>query len=1221
MCTETVLSVQILEGTTGTEHRLPICFNEDGSVVSDSQLNSAILSSGTPGTGSFALATHSSLTNSIPLDYESNVVYTVNVNLTNSDSPPHSIIISVIINVQPVNEFPPVFSADPVVLEVPESQPLGSVLRASLATDQDRGGGDGTITYSLVSQQDGDPVLVVSPSSGEIILVSSLDYETSPSLDYVVVASDNPSDISTTRTANASLVVNVVDVNDNPPHFSQAAYSVPVPESAEDMSLVTTLTCVDPDTINSALLFSIVDGNMANKFFIDAASGEIRLRTRIDYDDPMSVTLYTLKVVCQEVAQPQSAAESLVIIEITSVNEFRPDPGNTYQLRLPEDTSPGTMILEVQGRDRDRGPAGELRYFLFESRSGTLPCPDSLYIHNTTGAVYLVAPLDYEREPRNFHCVVSVWDSQTPIRISEQDILVQVVDVNDAPPTCNEYPYRIQVPESTAVGSEIINLNCTDPDSQALSYEFSDQSGSLFGVDARGVITLSAELDYETQVLHVIHVQVSDQEFSVQTSVFITVTNINEHTPIFSSLPSCVVSEDAPQGAPLCTFVATDNDQGQDGVVRYSIVTTGTPFDIQSESGTVFVTGELDAEVTTMYAIEVLAEDHGTPPRSQSARVNLQVSDVNDNSPVMVGNNYVTVPENSPTGAAVTTLTCTDTDISADNSDIQFQVEGTSQHPGDGTLVPVTSPVFAVDPSTGEVTLVEMLDFETIRLYEMSVTCRDEGSPALATSGLLHIQVGPINEFPPVFNPTTYSATIPEDVSLGTSVLTVAATDQDAGIHGDILYSIDASGTGSSSLFWVHPQTGVVSIIRHPQCDVSTLYSFRVVASDGATPPRQVQAEVTVTVDECHLGTLTPASTIYTVGVVENVPSGYHVVAVSCSSSRSPGVTPSYRLMQQTSNSFEVDRTSGQLRVLSPPDYEEFPSHLLEVQCYDPNHADVFADMAVHVSIEPVNEHAPSFNQTEYEWRTEENTPLGARIGTVHATDADSSSDGDVYYEVVTGSNIVLVDGSSGEVFLTGDLDRETQERVIFTVMARDNPASEGDVLSATVTVTITLLDINDNWPVCSKTVYHVSLSPVTKPPAILLSGLSCTDADTGMNSDLQYSLRALSSSSSSTGKFSVNSGTGALTLEQPLNPEDAVAYNVPVLVSDRGVEPYSVMLLVIVDLRRPAPEFPNGQEGGAEYSSLVEEEGKQNAVSIVLPDFSKAIVSWRGNTCYCKSI
>ncbi len=1211
VCTSTVMNVQVLEGVSGIQYPLPACFNSDGSLVSDVDLTINI-NSGNAGSW-FSLSSPSLLSIILPLDYENLGVHTLQIDVANSETPPLSNVISVIITVLPFNEFPPGFTSDPILLNIPESQGVGGVVGVALATDQDQGGGDATITYSLLLPQgvaDTDPVLVVSPASGQLILVAPLDYETRQNYSYIVMATDDPSDTSTSMNATALLVLNVIDVNDNPPTFAHAAYAVQVPESTLAMETVATLTCEDLDTINSALTYSIARGNTGDKFSIEASTGSLQLRERVDYDDPNTVILFTLTVTCQEVATPNRISEALLVVEITSVNDFRPDPGRTYQMQLREDTPPGSIIVQVQGRDRDRGPAGELRYLLFQSRMNPGMCPSFFYIHNTTGAVYLTAGLDYETGPLSYHCVVSVWDSQQPIHMAEQDIFVQIINVNDAPPNCSVLPYRVEVAEDAAVGSVVVDLSCTDPDSGTLQYMFTDQSAPMFLLNQQGLITLNQELDFETRTLHVIHIRVSDGEYYVDTSVFVTVTNVNEHVPIFSTPPLCSVSEDAIQGTPVCTLQATDNDQGQAGIVRFSVITVGVPLAIQHESGHVFVSGSLDADTVSQYMVRISATDLGMPSRSSFVDITVHVMDVNDNHPSMPANTYVSIPESASPGDVITTLTCTDSDASSDNSEIQFQLGGVMQELGDGTLAPVINTLIEVDVSTGVVTLLAPVDYESVKRYMVSLLCADRGSPVLETTGTLHLQVTAVNEFLPVLNPAAYVATIPEDTELGGSVLTVTATDADEGIQGDITYRI-GTGTGPDTPFWIHPQTGMIVIIHQLQCHVSTSYTFQVVASDGATPPRESRGDVTVEVDRCHLGMLTPARHVHTTRVMENTPAGEVVETVTCTSSRLPGATPNYRLTD-SSDKFEVDSITGEVRVLTPPDYEEFESHLLNVRCYDPNHPEIWADMAVHVSIEPQNEHAPVFNEGVYNLNVLENTRLGTRIGTVRAMDEDRGRDGDVVYGISTGSDVILVDTITGDLVLAGDLDRESADEVVVTVTARDNPPTTASILTTSVQVVVRLLDENDNWPVCNKTVYHVAISPLTTPTSVILSDLACSDIDEGANSDLRYSLADVTND-----KFSVDPSSGSLALVKPLSALDAVTYNVPLVVTDSGLEPYSVTVLVIVDLRQPPPVVQDGTELDSDYKSLVELEGLQNSVSITLNDFSKTIVSEGSNVLH----
>lgn len=383
VCTEETVQNTVLEETLNIRTSLPTCFNGDGSVALISDLTYTI-SRGDP-TSLFDVDPGGFLvTNNSPLDYETQTMHILTLDVENSELPPRRNTLIVVITVAPANEYPPVFSSDPIQISVLEAVRIGDTIGRVEATDQDSGG-DGTITYTLMSPS--SSLIFIHPDSGSIILTGSLDYESAQVHNFTVVASDSSLEPVYRFTTSASLSVIVLDANDNPPTFTRPIYFVEVRENSNLGHLVATLTCSDRDTgVNSDVTYSIVEGNTDNKFALDARTGLITLLDTLDYDAVSAMLLYSLRVRCRESRPPNAMDECVVLIRITSFNEFDPDPGNPYMTTVRENTPAGTEILQVRGRDRDYGLAGTLRYFLNLNNLAT--CPDNLYMDESSGRVY-----------------------------------------------------------------------------------------------------------------------------------------------------------------------------------------------------------------------------------------------------------------------------------------------------------------------------------------------------------------------------------------------------------------------------------------------------------------------------------------------------------------------------------------------------------------------------------------------------------------------------------------------------------------------------------------------------------------------------------------------------------------------------------------------------------------------------------------------------------------
>ena len=211
------------------------------------------------------------------------------------------------------------------------------------------------------------------------------------------------------------------------------------------------------------------------------------------------------------------------------------------------------------------------------------------------------------------------------------------------------------------------------------------------------------------------------------------------------------------------------------------------------------------------------------------------------------------------------------------------------------------------------------------------------------------------------------------------------------------------------------------------QCHLETRHTLTIRAGDGGSPSLESTANLIVNIDPCQFGELVPSSSMYLAEVVENSPVGTSVLTASCSSSRAlPALRPSYQLTQPSSV-FRIDDSSGVISLSSPPDYEQAPSHLLHVRCFDSNHPDTYADVVAYVSIQALNEHTPSFGLDSYTFTVSESIGLGARVGQVRATDGDAGRDGEVIFSIPDSTD-VLVNRDTSELFLARELDREESD-------------------------------------------------------------------------------------------------------------------------------------------------------------------------------------------------
>ena len=1194
MCAEGIIVLSVVEEQLASDLQLPLCTDDD--ISSSPSFDYSIIAGNE--TGLFAINS-GNISLIRPLDYEVQTIYDLSVSVVQSGGS-LSFNMTVIIDVVPVNEHTPLFASSTIDLTVPESALISSSAGQIMATDNDAGD-DGRIIYSILSQSSNK--FIVHPNTGEVIVTRSLDYETAQSYSLSVVARDSPAGGGVPRSSTVQVQISIQDANDNRPYFTSYVYYTGVSEQYSVGYEVTHMLCNDNDSgLNEEVTYSIVAGNQEGRFQINTTSGQVSLAAALNYDGN-NTQFYNLTIECQEVQPPRGTAQASLLISVESFNEFSPDPGADYRATVSEDTPPGTSILRVQGRDRDRGLAGQLAYFINDN---TPYCPEStVYIDQHTGVIYLNAPLDYEDGLRTIFCTILAQDSEQPLRSASADLLITVTNTNDIAPTCDPPMFNATISENSPIGREVLTLSCSDADSLTLNYSILETS-IPFQISSSGILTVDDNLDYETDTFHRIPIEVSDGEFSFNTTVFVNILGINEHAPVFAQATyACSVNENEAVGSLICTVFASDDDGGSDGALNYQI-SMGTPSDsilVDRESGQIYLARSVDYEHEHSFSLTIEAYDLGEPSLTASASITISVDDLNDNRPQINSFAFFRISENAALGDRIDTLNCTDADTGV-NGQINFQLSSIVKVDMDGTETLLTSAPFALESVTGTIIVNSNLDYETDQLYRLSIVCRDSGTPSLATFSSVAVIVQPENEHTPSFSQSAYSVDVSENTAIGSSILMVSASDNDAGIQGDLFYSIQPS---YSQPFTINPHTGVMSLIASLNCLQNLSYTLTVVVRDGGSPPLQSLASVAVNIVDCHLGNLIPQRNVYVGSVEENSSSGTAVLTVACNSTRvslPSSYSPKYRITNgDHSNLFQIDEDSGLLSTLTLPDFEAGTSYLLTLQCFDENHPEISVEILAYVSINPVNEHAPEFNEDPYVFSVEEGTPLGSIVFTVVATDSDGGGDGEITYSISgNDSHYFFIDAHSGEVYLIESLDHENQNELTLSVSVHDNPENITFRRTSVSTVNIQVTDSNDHWPQCSRSVYHLIVSPKTEPDSIILSDLGCSDVDLGLNGELEYTL----GDSESGELFAIDRNEGRLTITKTL---ESVSYHVPITVQDRGTPSFSISILLVIDVQEPSFSMDTSISD-SDHNSLLAAEGLNNAVTITLNDISFTLVS-----------
>ncbi|KAH8413012.1 hypothetical protein KR009_007416 [Drosophila setifemur] len=1146
-----------------------------------------------------------------PLDHEAKSQVLLNIQATLGEPPVYGHT-QVNIEVEDVNDNAPEFEASMVRISVPENAELGTPLYAAHAHDKDSGS-SGQVTYSLVGDA-GRRLFAIDPRSGHLVLSKHLDYETLQRHSLVVTATDGGAPPLST---NLTILVDVQDVNDNPPVFEREEYSVNVSESRAINAQIIQVNASDLDTGNNArITYRIVDAgvdnvtnsistsDVAQHFGIFPNSGWIYLRAPLDRE---TRDRYQLVVLATDNGTPAAHAKTRVVVRVLDANDNDPRFQRAkYEFRIEENLRRGSVVGVVTASDLDLGENAAIRYSL-------LPANSSFQVHPVTGEISTREPLD--RELRELYdLVVEARDQGSPVRSARVPVRVHVTDVNDnAPEIADPQEDVVSVREEQPPGTEVVRIRAIDRDhGQNASITYSivkgrDSDGhGLFSIDpSSGVIRTRVVLDHEERSIYRLGVAASDGGSPPRETVRmlrVEVLDLNDNRPTFTSSSLVFrVREDAVVGHVVGSISPSERpaDVIRNGLEQSSeelrVTYTLNPltkdliegaFDIDRHSGNLVVARLLDRELQSEFRLEIRALDTtaSNNPQSSAITVKIEVADVNDNAPQWAHDPIdLQLSEATPLGSIIHNFTATDKDTGT-NGELQYRL--LRYFPQLNESQEQVLPLFSMDSLTGSLSLQAPLDFEAVQEYLLIVQALDQSSnitERLQTSVTVRLRILDANDNAPHFvSPNSNggkaaSLFINDATRIGEIVAHIVAVDEDSGDNGRITYEI--TGGNGEGRFRINPQTGVIELVKSlppasEDVEKSGRFSLVISAKDHGQPEsKKSLLNLQLVVQGSHNNPPRFLQAVYRATILENVPSGSFVLQVTAKSFHGgENANLSYEIPSGVANDlFHVDWQRGIITTRGQFDRESQAQYVLPIYVRDANrhvtpsssaaavrkqrssenngeglngqHFDV---ATVYITIGDVNDNAPEFRPGScYGLSVPENSEPGV-IHTVVASDLDEGPNADLIYSIAAGNlgNKFNIDARSGELSVR-PLDRELQSRYTLQIQAADRgqPTSRQGHCNITVFVE----DQNDNAPRFELSKYTASVQE-DAPLGTRVLQINASDADLGVNARLVYSL-----ANETQWQFAIDSKTGLITTVGKLDRELQASYSFLVLATDGG--------------------------------------------------------------------
>ncbi|XP_051655564.1 protocadherin-15 isoform X2 [Manacus candei] len=1065
------------------------------------------------------------------------------------------------------------------IVPIDEESRNGTILVDNMLIKGTAGGPDPTIELSL--KDNVDYWVILDPIKQTLYLNSTgrvLDRDPPVSIQSIVVQVQCVNKkVGTIINHEVRIVVR--DRNDNSPQFQQQRYYVAVNELTPVGTTIFTgfsgnngATDIDDGPngqIEYVIQYNPNDKASNRTFDIPLTlSGAVVLRERLNYEEK---TRYFVIVQANDRAQnlnERRTSTTTLTVDVLDgddlgpmflpcvlVNNTRDCRPLTYQASLPELTDPArvnpiSVTPPIQAIDQDRNiqPPSDRPGILYSILVGTPEdYPQYFHMNLTTAELTLLKPINRDLHQKFDLVIKAEQDNGHPLP-AFANLHIEVLDENNQKPYFTRSTYEGFILESSPVGTTISdNQNLTSPlqvvvldndveetkDPQL--HLFLNDYSTFFTVTQSGItryLTLLQPLDRETQQLYTFSMTASDgvQE-SVPVTVNILVIDANDNSPTFSNISYNVkIYTDMRPGEGVIKLTAVDADEGPNGQIVYEILAGDQgDFSIHERTGLVTIAPGVVLAVGRSYALTVKASDSAPPAqrRSSITTVYIEVLPPNNQSPPRFPQLMYSleVSEAMRIGAVLLNLQAFD----REGDPIRYLIQN-----GD------PQQVFNLSQSSGLLALGKPLDRESTDRYILIVTASD-GRPDGTSTATVNIVVTDVNDNGPVFDMFLPKNLSVQEEEANAFVGQVRATDADAGVNGQVHYSL----ANFNNLFRITSNGSIYTAVKLNR-EVRDYYELIVEATDGAADPRRSTLTLAIKVLDIDDNSPVFTNASYTVYVPENLPPGTVFLKIEAKDV-DLGSDVNYRIRTEEARQyFALNRHTGELSLLKSLDYESFSdteaTFTFLVEAFDSKGTMPPGLATVTVRVKDMNDYSPVFSQKLYRGMVAPDAIKGTVITTVSAEDQDppGTPASRVRYKVDVvqfpySASIFDVEENSGRVVTRVNLNEEPSTVFKLVVIAYD----DGDpVKFNTTTVEIAVLQPSV-IPRFTQDEYRPPPVSESAPKGTVVAVVTAA----ALNQTVVYSIV----SGNEEDVFAINNRTGVISIKKALDYESVTSYELRV--------------------------------------------------------------------------
>ncbi|XP_073505825.1 protocadherin gamma-B2-like isoform X49 [Phyllobates terribilis] len=547
-----------------------------------------------------------------------------------------------------------------------------------------------------------------------------------------------------------TIKVEIEDVNDNPPSFSENIFDTAISESALPGVRLALGLAQDPDIgINSVQDYRINENEYFSLGMKSTKDGmkhpELILEKALDREKQST---YDLILTAFDGGAPPKTGTALIKIVIQDVNDNFPKfSKDIYETSINENVPMGFEALQLNAVDEDEGSNAQITY-VFRDISESIS--STFRIDPVNGSITVISDIDYEVADR-YELTVEAKDGGN--LAAHCKVYIDVIDINDNAPEITVTSLLTTIPEDSPPGTIITLINVHDIDSEEngeitcelsenLPFQLISTSGNYYK------LVTTALVDRENISHYNITITAMDNgspQLSANKTIQLNISDVNDHPPAFEMKNYIVyIQENNLQGTSIHRIHASDDDVNDNARITYSVINNNIDnipvssyISINSISGVLYAQRSFDYEQLWEFQFQVMAKDSGSPPLSSNVTVRICIIDKNDNAPKILYPSPDTegsalfefIPHSAEKGYLVTKVIAVDAD-SGHNAWLSYH------------LLQVPDPsLFGIGQYTGEVKIVrDLQDADNLR-QKLVVLVKDNGAPSLSSTATLNLVV------------------------------------------------------------------------------------------------------------------------------------------------------------------------------------------------------------------------------------------------------------------------------------------------------------------------------------------------------------------------------------------------------------------------------------------------------------------------------------------------